>query len=109
MKDGEYVQAKTELDTYQKKNKGDKIAKDMVSISFIICTPLINSQQASIKSLQKLINQTEKTYKAKRWSQTLESVTKALEIASNSLRLYQIRVDCYLALGDITRATSDLK
>ncbi|TIC15292.1 TPR-like protein [Wallemia mellicola] len=93
LKDGEYVQAKTELDTYQKKNKGDKIAKDM---------------QASIKSLQKLINQTEKTYKAKRWSQTLESVTKALEIASNSLRLYQIRVDCYLALGDITRATSDL-
>ena len=59
--------------------------------------------------MQKLTNQAEKTYKAKRWSETLQSVTKAIDIASNSLRLHQIRVDCFLALGDINGATNDLK
>ncbi|TIA83937.1 hypothetical protein E3P98_00544 [Wallemia ichthyophaga] len=93
LKDGEYHQAKAETDIYQKNHKNDKTAKDL---------------QSKIKSLEKLTNQTDKTHKARRWSETLQSVTKAIEIASNSLRLLQIRVDCFLALGDINGATNDL-
>lgn len=58
--------------------------------------------------MQKLINQSEKTYKAKRWQDSLKSVSQAIEIATNSLKLYEIRVDCFLSLGDIDGAVSDL-
>lgn len=94
MKDGDWVQAKSTLDTYAAK------ASDSDSVVAELRTDIRDAQAAAKKAKD--------ARRAQLWTVCAEAATQALRVASHSTELRQTRAECNLAGGDPQSAVVDL-
>ncbi|KAF8582449.1 TPR-like protein [Ramaria rubella] len=92
-KEARWTEARDMMKTYSRKHAGDREAGDLL---FGVSEGEVTSKKAY------------QAQRAKHWGVCIEESSKALQTATHSASLRQLRADCALAQGDIEQTVGDL-